>query len=1192
MLLRSIEIQGFKSFADKTTLKFGKGITAVVGPNGSGKSNISDAVRWVLGEQSTKNLRGQSMEDVIFGGTAERRPHGYCEVTLVIDNYDRSLNFDNDTVAVTRRYYRSHESEYLINNVSVRLRDVNELFMDTGLGRDGYSMIGQGKIDSIISSKSQERRDIFEEAAGISKYRYRKIEAERKLAAADDNMIRLKDIFGELEGRVDTLAEQSKKAERFLELADSKRNLEIGIWMHTLSNSKEAVRLQDSKIAVCEEQYKAMEIELTQFESDIDAGSAKYAAITEEIERLRVAASAFEEKTATVNGDIAVLENTVAHNLETIERIGREIASIADNDAMATQEIEEKTKLITQKQKEISSLELSIAETNEQLSALITDSESISKNIEGLSKEVNALSAAVSDECVKQVTAQSSIDEISKRADVIDSILSEKRSEIDTLSAELEETDTLLSGIEENINSYNNALKGYELRQKNRREMVETRKARLDEIHLDIETKLRKAQMLEELEKNLEGFSHSVKKVVSDAKKGMLSGIYGPVSRIISVENEYSVAVEVALGNAMQNIVVETDADAKRAIAMLKSGNHGRATFLPVATIKAKKYETEGVEKAFGFVGIASDLVSCDDKYREIVKYLLSGTVVAEDIDCATTIAKKCGYRLKVVSLDGQVVNPGGSLTGGSLSKQAGLLSRSSEIEKLREAVKNLEDKKKNIASEYRKAVEDLAAVDADIVNVKAELTTANEDKIRTLGEIKRIGELKVAAGAALKDAEEEKKNSEKFIAEYTAAVASAAAMAEQLEAQKTELQTKIDELSGGRDTLAADRDSITDRLTELRLKIVELEKDIENLHLSKQSLELSIGNRVERVNALHEETESLIGRNAEIEKQIEECRNSIEELKLKKQYSENRVVSLIEQRNQSEKATQEMRLKERELSQTRENITGELARLNERRESLLRELDEVVKRLYDEYELTRSEAEALGIEIDNVSDAKKQLAEIKSKIRSLGNVNVAAIEEFKEVSERYNFLSAQIADVEKSRAELNKLINQLTSQMVELFGDGFSKISAAFSKTFTELFGGGSAELTLSDPTNVLESGIDIVAKLPGKNVPSLEGLSGGEKALIALSIYFAIMRVSAPPFCFLDEVDTALDDINVDRVADYMSRAEFGTQFICITHRRGTMEAADMLYGVTMQEKGVTKLLELNVAELEKKLNLNSEE
>ncbi len=1189
MLLRSIEIQGFKSFADKTTLKFGRGITAVVGPNGSGKSNISDAVRWVLGEQSTKNLRGQSMEDVIFGGTAERRPHGYCEVTLVIDNSDRSLNFDNDTVAITRRYYRSHESEYLINNVSVRLRDVNELFMDTGLGRDGYSMIGQGKIDTIISSKSHERRDIFEEASGISKYRYRKLEAERKLAAADDNMLRLRDILGELEGRVGPLAEQSKKAEKFLTLAAERKELEIGLWMHTLNNSKDAIRNQDSKIAVAEAQYSDADIKLKQMETDLESNTEGFAKLTSDIDNMRARAAFFEEQAVTLSGNIAVLENTIEHNKETVLRIEEEISGIADSDASAAEEISKKTEEISEKQAKISALEVKVAETSENLSNLLTDSESISKDIEELSKTLNDLMAKGSDERVKMVTAQSSIDEIGNRASVIDEVLAEKQNEINSLTAELDETNKLLDEIEENISSCVNSIKGYEFRQTARKETVDKFKTDMDETALEIESKIHKIQVLEDLEKNMEGFNHSVKKVMADAEKGTLRGIYGPVSRIINVPREYAVAIEVALGNAMQNIVTETDADAKRAIEMLKKGNHGRATFLPVATMKAKKYETEEAEKHFGFVGVASDLVKCDEKYREIIKYLLSGTVVADDLDSATTIAKKTSYKLKVVSLDGQVVNPGGSLTGGSLSKQAGILSRSGEIEKLKAEKAKLEEKLEKLDSEYTSAAQELAAVEADIVAANGVLTTANEDKIRALAELRRIGELRSAAQSAYDNAADEKQNSALKVAEHTASIEECNKKITEIEEQKAAVQSQIDAKTGGRDNLAANREQVAGMLTEYRLNIVEIEKDIENLRSVKESLENAVGNRIERNTALQSEKEGLLAKNVEITEQIEKIRSDIEALRQSKADAEAETEALIVSRGEMEKNSHEMRVREREILEQKETLSGELARLNERRESMLRELDDVVKRLYDEYQLTRTEAEEMGIVIENITEAKKTLAEVKSKIRSLGHVNVAAIDEYKEVSERYNFLSEQVADVEKSRSELNKLIAQLTGQMQELFTEGFSKISTTFSKTFKELFGGGQAELTLSDPSNILESGIDINVKLPGKNVPSLDGLSGGEKALIALSIYFSIMRVNAPPFCFLDEVDTALDDINVDRVADYMSRADFNTQFICITHRRGTMEAADMLYGVTMQEKGITKLLELNVAELEKKMNLN---
>ena len=910
MLLRSIEIQGFKSFADKTTLKFGRGITAVVGPNGSGKSNISDAVRWVLGEQSTKNLRGQSMEDVIFGGTAERRPHGYCEVTLVIDNSDRSLNFDNDTVAITRRFYRSHESEYLINNVSVRLRDVNELFMDTGLGRDGYSMIGQGKIDTIISSKSHERRDIFEEASGISKYRYRKLEAERKLAAADDNMLRLRDILGELEGRVGPLAEQSKKAEKFLKYAAERKELEIGLWMHTLNNSKDAIRNQDSKIAVAEAQYSDADNQLKQMETDLESNSEGFAKLTSDIDNMRARAAFFEEQAVTLTGNIAVLENTIEHNKETVLRIEEELSGIADSDATAAEEIAKKTEEIAEKQAKISALEIKVAETSENLSNLLTDSETISKDIEELSKTLNTLMARGSDERVKMVTAQSSIDEINNRASVIDELLAEKQTEINALAAELDETNKLLDKIEENISSCVNSLKGYELRKEARKETVDKIKSDMDETSLEIESKLHKIQVLEDLEKNMEGFNHSVKKVMADAEKGLLRGIYGPVSRIINVPREYAVAIEVALGNAMQNIVTETDADAKRAIEMLKKGNHGRATFLPVATMKAKKYETEEAEKLFGFVGVASDLIGCDEKYREIIRYLLGGTVVADDLDSATTIAKKTGYKLKIVSLDGQVVNPGGSLTGGSLSKQAGILSRSGEIEKLKNEKLKLDEKLKKLDADYIVASEELAAVEADIVAANGVLTTANEDKIRALAELRRIGELKNAAQAAFQNAEDEKNNSALKVAEHTAFIEECQKTIAALEAEKADVEAQIDAKTGGRDNLATTREQVAGALTELRLNIVEIEKDIENLRSVKLSLENAVGNRLERNTALSTEKEGLLAKNVEISEQIEKIKNDIDALRQSKSDAEAETEALIASRGEMEKNSHEMRRK------------------------------------------------------------------------------------------------------------------------------------------------------------------------------------------------------------------------------------------------------------------------------------------
>ncbi len=1186
MLLSSIQIQGFKSFADKTVLKFGRGITAVVGPNGSGKSNISDAVRWVLGEQSTKSLRGQSMEDVIFGGTDTRRPHGFCEVTLNIDNADRTLNFDNDFVSITRRFYRSHESEYLINNVSVRLKDVHELFMDTGLGRDGYSMIGQGKIDNIISTKSDERRDIFEEASGISKYRYRKTEAERKLTAAEDNLLRLKDILDELESRVGPLEEQSKKAEKFLSLAEDKKQLEIGLWLYTLNNSKDALRAHESKIATAQMQYKEIEEALKEFDTKSEQNTAQFTFITSQIENLRQMIANANEETVKFEGEISVLNNDILHNNETIERLNAEKLALQESDIVAKQEIEAKRNEAVKKQDLINILSSRLSELENNLNNLLSDSENISRKIEDQIKTLNLLSVKTSDLRVEMTTSNTSIDEINSRRGIIEDLLKQNNNEKQILTNDFDETKELLDKTEATILSLQNSIKGYELRLQNRNDELKELNDKSNELHLDIEAKRRRVQILTELENNMEGFSHAVKKVVNESEKGILRGVHGPLSKLISVDKKYSVAIETALGNAIQNVIVDTEADAKRAINYLKTNNAGRATFLPISSITARDFKENGFDDIYGFVGIASDLVSVDKKYETIVKYLLAGTVVTEDIDSATTLAKKYNYRVKVVSLDGQVINPGGSYTGGSLVKQAGMLSRAADIKRIEADIEKLCEKEQSTNKLLDAAVTAVAEVNADIIAVKADLTNANEDKIRALAELKRIDDLLNNVNSTIASLTEERDGSDEKIKLLNDKSNFAAKQIAELEGQKSAIQAEIDQMTGGRDSLSQNREALTNDITNIKLQIIENQKDADSLIISSNDIENSILNRATRENDIESEIAAVNYKITQLKSDISTHIDGIDNIKHKISDFNKDIENLMEKRNEVEKSGVELRSSERERTLEREKISGELARLTERKDVMMKEYDDVIRQLYDEYQLTKSEAENIAIEIEKPAEAKKQLAETKSKIRALGNVNVSAIEEYKEVKERYDFMNAQVEDVEKARTELRKLINQLTAQMQEMFIEGFAKINENFTKTFKELFGGGSAELKLTDPENVLESGIDIEARLPGKNVPSLNGLSGGEKALVALSIYFAIMKVNAPPFCFLDEVDTALDDINVDRFADYMKRSDFNTQFICVTHRRGTMESADMLYGVTMQEKGVTKLLELNVAELEKKL------
>ncbi|MDO4743089.1 MAG: chromosome segregation protein SMC [bacterium] len=1188
MILKSIEIQGFKSFADKTVLKFGKGITAVVGPNGSGKSNISDAVRWVLGEQSTKSLRGQAMEDVIFSGTSSRRAGGFAEVTISIDNSDRTLNFDNDSVSVTRRYYRSHESEYLINNAVVRLKDIHELFMDTGLGRDGYSMIGQGKIDSIVRSRSDERRDIFEEASGISRFRYRKTEAERKLALADENLVRLKDIMIELEDRVGPLAKQSEKAKQFLELSGSKKDLEIGLWVNSLRESNEKLTEQDKKISLVNLQYKDTESELFEIASSIEKSSDDFSTITVKIDENRREIAMISEEIAELKGNIALCENTVLHNNELINIVNNDINELTATESTAGKEIEARCISISEKKAEIEKINELVLAAEKDLADLITDSESISKSIEEYTKQLNTISQKDSDNRVGIVTAESSVSEIEKRMQIVEESVAVKTEQLEENSKELSRLKNFLQAQEEKITECSNALKGYELKEKSRSSKLEELKQKVDRSNLDIEAKKHRVTILEDLERNMEGFSFAVKSVVNAAKGGILRGVHGPVSKLINVNDGCGVAIEVALGASLQNIVVDTDADAKSAISMLKKENKGRATFLPISSIKSRQLDEKGIDDCVGFVGIASKLLTTDKKYIPIVENLLGKTVVSDSIDSAVAIAKKYGYRFKVVSLDGQVVNAGGSLTGGSLSKNAGVLSRAGDIKRLKTEIDGMISKTALLVQEYEAAKADYSKVQAELLNIKSELNTANEDKIRVLGEIRRVDELCKTVESEISMLSSEKLSIQQRVVELKNTISHYQKVLEDIMAERTGIEARIEEMTGGRDSVSAKRQDLSEQITAQKIRIMEINKDIDALNESVSMLEASISDREHKQEELVKSIEQLKSDNESQYNKIREINNDINDKTRRIEEINTEITDLSDKRNSADKFSQEQRVAEREKMTVREKLNAEIARLEERREAMLREYDEITRKLFDEYELTITQAEENCIVIEDISAAKKELMSLKNQIRALGNVNVAAIEEYAEVSERYEFMKSQMSDIEDSRVQLIKLIESLTTQMVEQFVSGFNKINIEFQKIFTDLFGGGSASLVLTDSENILQSGIDIVANLPGKKVPSLEGLSGGEKALIAIAIYFAIMRINPPPFCFLDEVDTALDDINVERFAEYMHKTNINTQFICITHRRGTMDSADMLYGVTMQEKGITKLLELDVSSIIEKMNI----
>ena len=1188
MVLRTLEMQGFKSFPDKTELNFGKGITAVVGPNGSGKSNISDAVRWVLGETSSKNLRGSKMEDVIFGGTSTRKALGFAQVQLTLDNSDHALKDKGEIVTVTRRYYRSGESEYKIDGETVRRRDIHELFMDTGLGSDGYSMVGQGKIDSIISAKNEDRRELFEEAAGISRFRHKRTDAERRLSQAQENLVRLLDILGELENRVGPLKVQSEKASKFLELSGEKKTLEIGVWLNKINKFTNELREQEHKIDAANESYEICENDLKKIEDEIEEVLAGVAKINTEIEEIRQGGAQFEEEALRKDGEISVIEATVNHNNETIERLKNEISLADEGNSSIDSQIAEKEQFIADSNKISDEKRAELEELSKKVQNLVSSNEEFSKASVELNQKITSLTLKQSDCRVKSSQAQSSIDEINSRFAVVDDNIAELDNEIAAEQSRKDENDRNLEFLKERISESENSLSGYRLKLKSKTDKADALKDKLEKANRALAEKQSKARMLSDLEKNMEGYSGAVKAVMKRAESKALSGIHGPLSQLIQVDNEYSTAVEVALGAAMQNIVASTEADAKRAIYYLKDNHLGRATFLPITSIKGRTLDEAGLDDNLGFVAIASDLVTCDNKYKDIVSNLLSRVVVVDDMDCAIGIAKKYKNRFKLVTLDGQVINPGGSMTGGSGARGAGILSRANMIEELKAEAVKLSAEAEKISAEFKIAMEDANKWGAEMQATEAELRTAKEDLIRAEGEGKLISDKLATMNTQKQNLLSEKENANGRIMLFQKAYENAQQEIETIEKEIADAENKLASVSGNAQNIAKEREDIRTKIEEINLELVSLARDIEAAKIACEELNLRKSTQSDRVKSIEEEIALYVSRNESLQSDIDSVRKTAKELRAKANASNENIKDHIEKRDGLEKRSGELRLLERNKGQEREKLSGEIVRLDERKIAMRKEYDELNDMLFEQYELTRREAENLNIVIEDMTSAKKRLHEIKVAIKNLGSINVGAIEEYKEVSERYEFLKEQIDDIEKSKAELGRIIDDLTSSMSEKFLTQFNKINEEFKLSFADFFGGGKGEIVLEQPDNCLESPIEIRIQPPGKSVQNINLFSGGEKSLAAMALLFSVLKVTPAPFCIYDEVEAALDDVNVERFAKYMRKMTDKTQFISITHRRGTMEEADVLYGVTMQEKGVSKLLELQSAELAEKMGL----
>ena len=1180
MVFKELEIQGFKSFPDKVKITFDAGVTGVVGPNGSGKSNLSDAVRWVLGETSSRQLRAAGkMEDVIFGGTRRRSAMGFASVRLTLDNAGHTLDVDADEVTIGRKYYRSGDSEYTINGQVCRLRDVYELLLDTGIGRDGYSVIGQGRIAEIVAAKSSERREIFEEACGIAKYRYRKTEAERRLAAAGENLERLRDILGELESRVGPLEKESAKAQKFLELSEQRKTLEVTLWTDSVHRARDTVRQQVRDYETAQADYERFDGEAKAAEQEAEEIRMQAQQLTIAVERLNGDIRSITEQISGSDSRIAVLENDILRNEESIASLRSEIEAGEQDGAEADAALQRHRAVAAKMEAEGEKLAAEIDALNAELTKLADASNASGARKDTLRAEITDLTAKRTEAQVAQAAAEAAEETARQRLPALEQAVQEDTDQWETARQDLTDTIRYREMLTENEKQLANVRSGLELKLKNRKAALDEADTAEQRLGRELDAARQRLSVLRELEKNMDGYQNSVKAVMRAAGARRLRGIIGPVSAILKVEPGCEVAVETALGAALQNIVVENEAAAKAAIALLRSDNAGRATFLPLDTVQPGVFRG----RLSGTARLASSLVQADARYDNIVSNLLGRIIVVEDINEASRVARDNGFRSRVVTMDGQVINAGGSFTGGSVQRSAGLFTRKQEMEELRIRAAKLQKDCLAAQEKTDQCKEQVDALQAELTATASEQITAANDRVRAEAEQKRLE----AAAAQLETARNARRQE---IDTLQAALADSRAKAEDAAKLQAELTAKIDRrtaemsrIAEGDDSFLTRQNALAQDLSAKRLEQVTRQKDAELAYSQIAALEQRARDAAARRTSLEESVAALAARSDACRAEIADIRQTRADSQTTIAQKEAEIREATQKRLARQQAETETLARARTAADSREEMGREMARLAERKAAAESEYDQTVAKLWDEYQLSVSQAEALCVEFDSLSALRAQVADLRGKIRALGSVNVSAIEEYKEVKARYDTLVTQVTDVEESRNELSRMISKLSAQMREIFTDSFRAINENFGRVFAELFGGGEASLMLEDESDVLSSGIGIRVAPPGKVIKNLEALSGGEQALVAISIYFAILAVNPAPFCILDEIEAALDDANVVRFAQYLRRVSDKTQFIVITHRRGTMEAANVLYGVTMQEDGVSKLLKLDLEQVD---------
>lgn len=1183
MYLKRLELQGFKSFADKTILEFKPGITSVIGPNGSGKSNISDSIRWVLGEQSMKSLRGSSSSDIIFAGTQNRKSLGFAEASIVIDNSDGKLPIEYNEVTVTRKIYRSGETGYFINKTPCRLKDILELFMDTGIGKDGYSIIGQGKIDEILSNKSEDRRRIFEEAAGIVKYRTRKQESEKKLEQTKLNLLRINDILTEIEGTIEPLKMQSEKAKKFLDLREELKTVEVGLFLYNIETYKTKLQelIQDEEIM--QNQYEEENGKLEKVKQQKEELKKQVEEITEKIENMQNIGFESTNKIEKINSDINVAIERQENNKTNAERYTKEI----EDTKIRMQELEEEKKQKQEKKMNLNQnrekFEKELAEKQEELNGLMQKMSTKELEMEQKKQKVEQ-NVDKKYEVAGEINSQDvNLENLEKRQKVVKQELQSTISELDQVRMEKQE---MAKGFYEIENKRNTVVKKLEEGKAKKEESDRKRKEfsdTIDRIIYDIRMKEARYKFLVETEKEKEGYSKSVKNLLLECEKNtsLNKGVHGVLANIISAPQEYETAIEMCLGATLQNIVTETEEDAKKLIEYLRKGNLGRASFLPISSVKGRKLEGIKQKGIDGVIGVISDLIHYQTKYEQIVLNLLGRTVLVKDMDTAIKLAKQNGHSFRIVTLKGDLINPSGAITGGSVAtKTVNILGRGREIESLEKQIKKLAEEKEQLEKqkqEYEASIKDvldlteeleknLQEMDIIYATEKQKMVSIEENINKIEIRLTRLKEENTKIDSEKVENREVKKQKEEEIAQLTKEIEELNRVIEEFTKSNKDNQAYLDDLNFDITNLKISVSSFDESNTSIDEMIERIDKDIQNN-------QISIQNKENQMTLLKEE-------NKELESTIERLKQEIESIQKEVLNSSQRVEELKKERTSN---NEKLSTLEEEISikfNVIEELKAQLIKLDVKKTKIEQDMEQIVNHLWEEYEITPNNSE--GFERpSNIAVAQKEVHRLRNQIKELGSINIDSIEEYKKTKERYDFMSEQRLDLENTIAKLRKVISDMTETMKQQFAEKFAVINKNFNEVFVELFGGGKAELILEDESNILECGIDIRVQPTGKKLQNMMLLSGGEKAFTAIALLFAILKINPAPFCILDEIEAALDDVNVYRYADYLKKFSKETQFLVITHRKGTMESADTVYGITMEENGISKLLSMKLSQ-----------